>query len=107
MYSPSRAVYAPPDVTFRRNGQCRDRNGNEAVLIGQLECKSMVRMVRRWAVVCRCMLPERARRCLSAGGRRVDEHHSANRFAAVSPTTLVDMPTLLKDLEQAREWAIP
>ncbi len=67
----------------------------------------MVRMCARWAVVCRCMLPARARRCFIRGGRGVDEHHSANRFAAVYAKTLVDMPTLLKDLEQARELGLP
>lgn len=60
------------------------RNGNEAVLIGQLECKSMVRMCAplgsRTAAACfRCGQGV----ALSAGGRGVDEHHSANRFAAV------------------------
>lgn len=59
------------------------RNGNEAVLIGQLECKSMVRMCatgQSSATACfRCGQSA----ALSAGGRGVDEHHSANRFAAV------------------------
>lgn len=60
------------------------RNGNEAVLIGQLECKSMVRMCAPLG----SRLPLHASwsgqgAALSAGGRRVDEHHSANRFAAV------------------------
>ncbi|STN26120.1 negative regulator of allantoin and glyoxylate utilization operons [Escherichia coli] len=60
------------------------RNGNEAVLIGQLECKSMVRMCAPLG----SRLPLHASgagqsAALSAGGRGVDEHHSANRFAAV------------------------
>ncbi len=49
------------------------------------------------------MLPVRAKRCFIRWRRGVDEHHSANRFAAVYANYAVDMPTLLKDLEQARE----
>ena len=39
------------------------RNGTEAVLIGQKECKSMVECAHLWAVVCRYMLPVREKRC--------------------------------------------
>lgn len=59
------------------------RNGNEAVLIGQLECKSMVRMCAAGQSSAAACFRSGQGAALSAGGRRVDEHHSANRFAAV------------------------
>ncbi len=47
------------------------------------------------------MLPVRA--LLSAGGRGVDEHHSANRFAAVYANDACGYAHLAEGLEQARE----
>ncbi len=79
------------------------RNGNEAVLIGQLGVNRWSGCVRRWAVVCRCMLPGRQGATLSAGGRRVDEHHSANRFAAVYANDACGYAHLAEGPEQARE----
>ncbi len=51
----------------------------------------------------RCMLPVRARRCFIRWRKKSYEHHSANRFAAVYANDTCGYPTLLKDLEQARE----
>ena len=62
------------------------RNGNEAVLIGQLECKSMVKAL---------LYPLAEEELMS-----IILQTGLQQF---TPTTLVDMPTLLKDLEQARE----
>ena len=80
------------------------RNGNEAVLIGQLECKSMVRMCAPLG----SRLPLHA----SGAGKALLYPLAEEELMSIilqtglqqfTPTTLVDMPTLLKDLEQARE----
>ena len=80
------------------------RNGNEAVLIGQLECKSMVGMCAPLG----SRLPLHA----SGAGKALLYPLAEEELMSIilqtglqqfTPTTLVDMPTLLKDLEQARE----
>ena len=80
------------------------RSGNEAVLIGQLECKSMVRMCAPLG----SRLPLHA----SGAGKALLYPLAEEELMSIilqtglqqfTPTTLVDMPTLLKDLEQARE----
>lgn len=83
------------------------RNGNEAVLIGQLECKSMVRMCAPLG----SRLPLHA----SGAGKALLYPLAEEELMSIilqtglqqfTPTTLVDMPTLLKDLEQARELGL-
>ena len=82
------------------------RNGNEAVLIGQLECKSMVRMCAPLG----SRLPLHA----SGAGKALLYPLAEEELMSIilqtglqqfTPTTLVDMPTLLKlcnsDLQHA------
>ncbi|EJT4176472.1 HTH-type transcriptional repressor AllR [Salmonella enterica] len=80
------------------------RNGNEAVLIGQKECKSMVRMCAPLG----SRLPLHA----SGAGKALLYPLTEEELVGIvvntglrrfTPTTLVDLPILLKNLEQARE----
>lgn len=80
------------------------RNGTEAVLIGQQECKSMVRMCAPLG----SRLPLHA----SGAGKALLYPLAEEELMGIilktglqqfTPNTLVDMPTLLRDLEQARE----
>lgn len=84
------------------------RNGNEAVLIGQLECKSMVRMCAPLG----SRLPLHA----SGAGKALLYPLAEEELMSIilqtglqqfTPTTLVDMPTLLKDWNKRVNWAIP
>jgi len=79
------------------------RNAQEAVLIGQQECKSMVRMCAPLG----SRLPLHA----SGAGKALLYPLNAQELMDVivksglqpfTPTTIVDLPTLQKDLEQAR-----
>ncbi|MDE9617239.1 HTH-type transcriptional repressor AllR [Citrobacter portucalensis] len=80
------------------------RNGTEAVLIGQKECKSMVRMCA----------PLGSRMPLHASGagkallyplmeEELMDIVVKTGLQQFTPTTLVDFPTLLRNLEMARE----
>lgn len=80
------------------------RNGTEAVLIGQKECKSMVRMCA----------PLGSRMPLHASGagkallyplmeEELMDIVVKTGLQQFTPNTLVDFPTLLRNLEQARE----
>ncbi|BBV18266.1 HTH-type transcriptional repressor AllR [Citrobacter portucalensis] len=80
------------------------RNGTEAVLIGQKECKSMVRMCA----------PLGSRMPLHASGagkallyplmeEELMDIVVKTGLQQFTPTTLVDFPTLLRNLELARE----
>lgn len=80
------------------------RNGNDAVLIGQQECKSMVRMCAPLG----SRLPLHA----SGAGKALlyplaeDELMDTvvqTGLQQFTPTTLVDMPALLRELAKARE----
>jgi IclR family negative regulator of allantoin and glyoxylate utilization operon len=80
------------------------RNGNEAVLIGQQECKSMVRMCAPLG----SRLPLHAS---GAGKALLYPLAEEERMDAIvktglqrfTPTTLIDLPTLQKDLDAARD----
>ncbi len=84
------------------------RNGNEAVLIGQLECKSMVRMCAAGQSSAAACFRRGQGAALSAGGRgELMSIILQTGLQQFTPTTLVDMPTLLKDWNKRVNWAIP
>ncbi len=83
------------------------RNGNEAVLIGQLECKSMVRMCAPLG----SRLPLHAS---GAGKALLYPLAEEELMSIILQTGLpqlrqlrLDMPTLLKTWNKRVNWAIP
>ncbi|MCS2171815.1 HTH-type transcriptional repressor AllR [Scandinavium sp. TWS1a] len=80
------------------------RNGNEAVLIGQQECKAMVRMCAPLG----SRLPLHASGAGKAllypiGEEALMDAILKTGLQRFTPTTLIDLPVLQKDLEGARQ----
>ena len=94
-----RTLYAPADADVGETVNVAIRNGNEAVLIGQQECKSMVRMCAPLG----SRLPLHA----SGAGKALLYPLSSEELVDVigktglqrfTPATIVDLPVLQRNL---------